>query len=174
MADICATNDTLWNDWKGTLLNELYFATQKALRLGLENPPDLRLRIRENQRHALQWLQAQGVEEFAILPVWQQFKADYFLRHTPEQIAWHTRHILQHGSRERPLVLFGQHKTRGGSELFIYCKDMPNRITSYNVCYTKLLRQFDVAVGFSQGLFAVHHAGAGALAQFLNHSGGNV
>lgn len=126
VADICATNDTLWNDWKGTLLNELYFATQKALRLGLENPPDLRLRIRENQRHALQWLQAQGVEEFAILPLWQQFKADYFLRHTPEQIAWHTRHILQHGNRERPLVLFGQHKTRGGSEVFIYCKDMPN------------------------------------------------
>ncbi len=126
VADICATNDTLWNDWKGTLLNELYFATQKALRRGLENPPDLRLRIRENQRHALQWLKAQGVEEFVILPLWQQFKADYFLRHTPEQIAWHSRHILQHGSRERPLVLFGQHKTRGGSEVFLYCKDMPN------------------------------------------------
>ena len=42
------------------------------------------------------------------------------------RIAWHTRHILQHGNRERPLVLFGQHKTRGGSEVFIYCRDMPN------------------------------------------------
>ena len=49
VADICATNDSLWNDWKGTLLKELFFATQR-ITSGLENPPDMRLRIRENQR----------------------------------------------------------------------------------------------------------------------------
>ncbi|MGL4207721.1 MAG: bifunctional uridylyltransferase/uridylyl-removing protein GlnD [Aeromonadaceae bacterium] len=125
VADICATNDNLWNDWKGTLLRELYFASQKALRLGLENPPDLRLRIRENQRQALELLTHQGIAESAITTLWQEFKADYFLRHSPEQIAWHTQHILPH-DRSEPLVLFGQHAARGGSELFLYCRDMPN------------------------------------------------
>ena len=124
VADICATNDTLWNDWKGTLLRELYFATQKALRLGLENPPDLKLRIRENQRKALELLRQRGIPDESTLPLWQEFKADYFMRHSPEQIAWHTQHILPH-DRGEPLVLFGQHAARGGTELFIYCRDMP-------------------------------------------------
>lgn len=125
VADICATNDNLWNDWKGTLLRELYFATQKALRLGLENPPDLKLRIRENQRKAMEILVANAQPESGISALWQEFKVDYFLRHSPEQIAWHTQHILHHDKSE-PLVLFGQHAARGGTELFLYCRDMPN------------------------------------------------
>ncbi|OSM53112.1 protein-PII uridylyltransferase, partial [Aeromonas salmonicida subsp. salmonicida] len=126
VADICATNDTLWNDWKGTLLRELYFATQKALRQGLENPPDMRLRICENQRQAKQILAQRDVPEEAINQLWSDFKADYFLRHTPEQIAWHCRKIIEHGDNPAPLVIIGKHPTRGGSEVFIYCRDTPN------------------------------------------------
>ena len=126
VADICATNDHLWNDWKGSLLRELYFATQKALRRGLENPPDLRLRIRENQRQARQILTQLDTQEEQIKPLWSRFTADYFLRHTPEQIAWHSRHIIAHGDSKRPLVQISQQPGRGGSELFIYCPDSPN------------------------------------------------
>ena len=126
VADICATNDTLWNDWKGTLLRELYFATQKALRQGLENPPDMRLKIRENQRQARQILAQREVPEEAVNALWNDFKADYFLRHSPEQIAWHCRKIIAHGDNPAPLVLIGKHPIRGGSEVFIYCRDTPN------------------------------------------------
>ncbi|MGB6189820.1 MAG: bifunctional uridylyltransferase/uridylyl-removing protein GlnD [Aeromonas molluscorum] len=127
VADICATNDSLWNDWKGTLLRELYFTTQKALRQGLENPPDIRLRIRENQRQARQLLSQRHLDDASITALWSDFKADYFLRHSPEQIAWHSRHILeQEGAGETPLVTIGKHPTRGGSEVFIYCRDTPN------------------------------------------------
>ena len=126
VADICATNDNLWNDWKGSLLRELYFATQKALRQGLENPPDLRLTIRENQRQARQILLQLDTTEAQIKALWPRFPADYFLRHTPEQIAWHSRHILAHGDNPAPLVQISQQPGRGGSELFIYCQDSPN------------------------------------------------
>ena len=126
VADICATNDNLWNDWKGSLLRELYFSTQKALRQGLENPPDLRLSIRENQRQARQILRQLDTTEAQIKPLWARLPADYFLRHTPEQIAWHSRHILAHGANADPLVQISQQPGRGGSELFIYCPDSPN------------------------------------------------
>ncbi|PSJ46183.1 [protein-PII] uridylyltransferase [Zobellella endophytica] len=126
VADICATNDHLWNDWKGSLLRELYFATQKALRRGLENPPDLRLRIRENQRQARQLLAHLDTPYERVKPLWARFTADYFLRHTPEQIAWHSRHILAHDDDNRPLVQISQQPGRGGSELFIYSPDSPN------------------------------------------------
>ncbi|WP_375057710.1 bifunctional uridylyltransferase/uridylyl-removing protein GlnD [Zobellella sp. DQSA1] len=126
VADICATNDHLWNDWKGSLLRELYFATQKALRRGLENPPDLRLRIRENQRQARQLLEHLDTPYERVKPLWTRFTADYFLRHTPEQIAWHSRHILAHSDNHRPLVQISQQPGRGGSELFIYSPDSPN------------------------------------------------
>lgn len=126
VADISATNDNLWNDWKATLLRELYVATQKALRRGLENPPDLRLRIRENQQQAQLILAQLTTEPSAIKSLWARFPADYFLRHTPEQIAWHCRHILAHPDPTTPLVQISQQPGRGGSELFIYCPDSPN------------------------------------------------
>ena len=73
-------------------------------------------------------LKIQGYNESEVNLLWQQFKADYFMRHGPEQIAWHTRHIQDHvrDGKNTPLVVFGNHKTRGGSEIFLYCHDMPN------------------------------------------------
>ncbi|OXY83092.1 bifunctional uridylyltransferase/uridylyl-removing protein GlnD [Oceanimonas doudoroffii] len=126
VADICATNDGLWNDWKGSLLRELYFATQKALRRGLENPPDLRLRIRENQQQARRLLEHMNSPTEHLKTLWSRLPADYFLRHSPEQIAWHSSHILAHDDPHRPLVQISQQPGRGGSELFIYSPDSPN------------------------------------------------
>lgn len=124
VADICATNPELWNSWKRTLLSELFYSTQRALRRGLENPVDIRKRIRYNQQIALNLLLQERFQRHDIDTLWQRFKADYFLRHTPQQIAWHSQHLLRHHD-EQPLILVSQHATRGGTEVFVYCRDQP-------------------------------------------------
>ncbi|QIA63986.1 bifunctional uridylyltransferase/uridylyl-removing protein GlnD [Vibrio astriarenae] len=123
VADICATNPELWNSWKRTLLAELFYSTQRALRRGLENPVDVRDRIRHNQHLASAILRKEGFTAREIEVLWQRFKADYFLRHTHKQIAWHGSHLLKHENPEHPLVLISKKPTRGGTEVFVYSKD---------------------------------------------------
>jgi len=126
LADIRATNDNLWNDWKGSLLRELYLGTQKAFRRGLEKPMDLRDQIREHQAEALRLLAEQGIDEAKVSPLWSKFKADYFARYNPRLIAWHTENLLQHADFNQPLVLISPNAMRGGTQVFIYTADQPN------------------------------------------------
>jgi len=123
LADIRATNDNLWNDWKGSLLRELFLATQKAFRRGLEKPMDLRDLIRENQAEALPLLIKQSFIESEILQLWSRIKADYFARYSPKQIVWHTEHILRHKDPTEPLVLVSKAPIKGGTQVFVYTRD---------------------------------------------------
>ncbi|HSG52008.1 MAG TPA: bifunctional uridylyltransferase/uridylyl-removing protein GlnD [Rheinheimera sp.] len=125
LADIRATNDNLWNDWKGSLLRELFLATQKAFRRGLEKPMDMRDLIRENQAEAMPLLLKQTFSESEILHLWSRIKADYFARYSAKQIAWHCEHILRHKDPDEPLVLISKAPIRGGTQVFIYTKDQP-------------------------------------------------
>ena len=125
VADICATNPELWNSWKRTLLAELYYSTQRALRRGLENPVDVRERIRHNQQMASALLRKEGYTPQQIDMLWLRFKADYFLRHTHKQIAWHCSHLLRLDDHSQPMILISKKPTRGGTEIFVYTKDQP-------------------------------------------------
>ncbi|WP_448247956.1 [protein-PII] uridylyltransferase [Thalassotalea agariperforans] len=128
VADMRATNESLWNSWKANLLEELYNATKRALRRGLEKPVDLRSKIRENQQLAIEALQANNISKEQLKPLWQHLKADYFLRYTPEQIAWHADHILAKLAKgdHSSIVLISPKPYRGGTEVFIYTEDKKN------------------------------------------------
>ncbi|MDN3652558.1 [protein-PII] uridylyltransferase [Thalassotalea ponticola] len=129
VADMRATNESLWNSWKANLLQELYFATKAAFRRGLEKPVEVRTNIRENKVKALEKLSVQNIDEEAVKSLWKQFKPDYFIRYTPSQIAWHARHIVSH-DKQKPLVMVSKKAYRGGTEVFVYTKFKSNIFAS--------------------------------------------
>ncbi|MDF4792930.1 ACT domain-containing protein, partial [Vibrio parahaemolyticus] len=88
-------------------------------------PVDVRERIRHNQQMASALLRKEGFSARQIEVLWQRFKADYFLRHTHTQIAWHCAHLLRMDDPNKPLVLISKKATRGGTEVFVYTKDQP-------------------------------------------------
>jgi [protein-PII] uridylyltransferase len=125
VADMRATNESLWNSWKSNLLQELYFNTKRAFLRGLEKPVDLRAKNKENQQLAINLLAKENIDEEVIAKTWREYKSDYFLRYAPEQIAWHTKHIINH-DKTKPLVLISPIPYRGGTEVFVYTKDKSN------------------------------------------------
>ncbi|PAJ73269.1 [protein-PII] uridylyltransferase [Pseudoalteromonas sp. NBT06-2] len=126
LADIRATNSNLWNSWKNTLLRELYLSTQRALRLGLENPMDLRDQIRDKKQHAKQKLISLGFNETQIDFLWNRFKTDYFSRFSALQIAWHGESLLTSKDLSQPLVMISEKAMHGGTQVFVYCPDKIN------------------------------------------------
>ena len=53
---------------------------------------------------------------------------DYFLKESADEIAWHTRAILEHGDNPAPLVLMRAHRkyAQDAVQIFIYTQDKPN------------------------------------------------
>jgi len=88
VADVRGTNPKLWNAWKARLFEEFYERTKRALRRGLETPVDQDELIRETQAHAREKMA--NIPDAQIAAVWSQCTEAYFLRYTPEEIAWQT------------------------------------------------------------------------------------
>ena len=120
VADIRATNANLWNNWKATLLEELYRATDATLSNSGESKTTVRERVQSNKQNALGLLLSAGFSIEDIQQLWSRFTADYFSRHTPEQIAWHSQHLVHAKARQLPLILMGDENNQGTTEIFIY------------------------------------------------------
>ncbi len=125
VADITATNPTLWNSWRASLLHSLYVQTKRALRRGLENPPDRGERIAETRAAAQNLLEGRGVQPQRVEALWAQMGPDYFLRETAVDIAWHSEAILARGEPETPVVLTKAAGSRFDpvTQIFIYTRD---------------------------------------------------
>lgn len=127
VADIRATSPSLWNSWKDALLAELYHATSRALSQGLDNPIDHQELAEDTQAEVLDQLKETETDTKAIENQWQHLGQDYFLRHSAEEVAWHTQAIIEHRERYQqqdvPLVVMRGETDRGGSAIFVYTRD---------------------------------------------------
>ncbi len=94
-ADVRGTNPKLWNSWKASLFHEFYERVKRALRRGLESPIDQEELIRETQGAARQQLAGYEIPVEDIERLWARFSQQYFLQYTPEEVAWHTRLLIE-------------------------------------------------------------------------------
>lgn len=122
VADIRATNPALWNSWRASLLRDLYRTTKRTLERGLDNPMRQDEIVAEAQTKALLLLGVRGVSEDVARAVWARFDNDYFLRHSPEELAWHLPKIVDIRDEQLPLVLVDAIGGRG-TTVFVYTRD---------------------------------------------------
>lgn len=135
VADINATNPTLWNSWRATLLRQLYNETRRMLRHGLESYADKQTTIEAYQERALERLlnlptgDTGQTAEARIKALWAQMGSEFFLRHTPRQIAALTTSILAHDNLEQPFVSAqdtrGDLSGEGATRIYLYSPDLP-------------------------------------------------
>lgn len=129
VADMLATNDTVWNSWRAALMRQLYMETRRMLRRGLDIHVDKSDWIEDNQKSAIQKLKSRGFTEAQILEIWDNPGDDYFLRESSSDIAWQTEAIALHPDREQPLVLIKETTTvrqvEGATQIFIYTRNSP-------------------------------------------------
>ena len=130
-ADIRGTSPKVWNGWRGKLLEDLFFATQRLLRGAT---PQQALGLDERQEDTQRLLRYYGLRSGIEEPLWSQLDAVYFMRHSPEEIAWHTRMLYYRVDAEGPVVkarLSDQHQ---GLQVMVFARDQKDlfvRLTGF-------------------------------------------
>ena len=128
VADVRGTNPKIWNSWKGTLFWELYQLTKRALRRGFARPIDADELIRETQTHAQQLLTQSNLSEESWTPIWSSFTDEYYLRPRPEEVAWHTRVLVEAGADEDIVVDVSDQVSEGLTAIMVYA---PKKLRSF-------------------------------------------
>ncbi len=123
VADIRGTNPELFNDWKNALFIRLYESTSKLLKQDEIKHIDQHTHIKNIRNETLKILANSFPDPSVIENLWQTWGNDYFLSHTPDEIAWHTAAISNLAEDSLPLILIREDSKQGGTAIFIYAKD---------------------------------------------------
>ncbi len=123
VADIYGTNSTLWNTWRASLLSNLYQQTKRVISQEQGEVVGKSDLIKQNQNSAISILEESGFTGKQVKEIWNNPSEEYFLRETPEKIAWTTEAIANHTSNVEPLILIknsAENRYEGASQVFIY------------------------------------------------------
>jgi [protein-PII] uridylyltransferase len=123
VADVRGTNPKIWNSWKDTLFSELYQSTRRALRRGVLNPIDKEELIQGRQTQAERSLLQAGLRRERWQHIWSSFTEEYFLRHRPEEIAWHTRVLAESANPDSIIVDVNDVVAPGLTSIAMYSRE---------------------------------------------------
>jgi [protein-PII] uridylyltransferase len=125
VADIRGTSPKVWNTWKGQLLEQLFSATRRLLLSGGEAPVAQGI-IQERQAEAMRLLRYFALSDTVHERLWKQLDTVYFLRHSAEEIAWHTRALHYRIHVDQPVVKARINPQGEGLEVMVYTLDQPD------------------------------------------------
>ncbi len=120
VADIRGTSAKVWNAWKAQLLEDLYNAARRFLTSG-----KVADQVGEIRQRATETLTLYAIHPDVYELLWAQFDADYFLRHEPHEIAWHTRMLAHRVNSEEPVVKTRMSRIGEGLQVLVYTQDKP-------------------------------------------------
>ena len=127
VADINATNPTLWNSWRAALMRQLYHNTRQALRRGVNARAERGNRANACRAAALRKLAEARLGEARALRLWDGLGEDFFLHHAPAQVAAITQAVAGHDMTAGPLVMLldvgEQQDAHGATEIFLCARD---------------------------------------------------
>ena len=121
VADIRATSPKVWTPWKAQLLEALYRSTL-AMMTGEDSAMSTEHTLIERKTKALNLLGTQ-VSDADREAFWQELNVVYFMRHTPEEIAWHTQTLAQHIHTPDPIIEIKRSERMGGILILLYLPD---------------------------------------------------
>jgi [protein-PII] uridylyltransferase len=120
VADVRGTSPKVWNAWKARLLEDLFGLARRQL--GGEAAPAT-AELEGRKQEALRTLRLYGLSENAHEPLWKQLDVVYFMRHSAQDIAWHTRTLLTHIESPQPIVRARLSRVGEGAEVLVYVRD---------------------------------------------------
>src|SRR5574343_286236 len=123
-ADIRGTSPKVWNHWKGKLLADLYYQASHHINQG--EAPAVHGVIAERQAEAMRLLRFFALSATVHERLWKQLDTVYFLRHSAEEIAWHTRSLHYRIYNNQPVVRARPYQEGEGLQVMVYTQDQPD------------------------------------------------
>jgi len=123
VADIAGTSPKLWNNWKGSLIWELYNMTARALSEGSSDIFDRDHQIQQSKSDVRARLLRKGLIEAEINALWDSLPQYFFLSFSKEQLEWTAATVLNPLPGCNVLVAIREVNEWGVSELLVHSPD---------------------------------------------------
>jgi [protein-PII] uridylyltransferase len=123
VADIAATSPKLWNNWKGSLLWELYTMASRALAEGNSDIFDREHHIHQSKTEVRERLLEQGMAPESVDTLWASLPQNIFLSYSNDQLEWTAAQVLKLAPDCPVLVTMRAVRDRGISELLVHAPD---------------------------------------------------
>ena len=122
ICDIRGTNPTLLNNWKHSLLKDLYRATRKYLQGNTQETQNTRELLQQKKDSVIKQLQALGYSSKDYESFVNRFNNNYIFQYTVDELVWQFTSIIQNGLDKTTLDI-RENQRKDSSSLLVYTSD---------------------------------------------------